>query len=380
MLNATSFIFSPITSFFKGAWNAILHPVQSLKKIIGGSSWLVGLLKFGLKNPANAFMLGAFSAMAYNMVKKFVYPLVDHYVTIPALKITNMVMQWLNPEKPGTIANIIMGLIDVIRHPVQFIKDLVKPVDGIDPSKSLISTIFVNFARKVGVDFPAWAAKLMIENADVILETIMDLHSNQFMMGFVGSTKMSGLLKPMMYASIVAGNALGKIYKADDKGTLSLSDKIKEDLGVSKKRVQNELVNRFLESNRSGEEAQFAKDNINALVRELNEIEELNDISDKGYEYDGDVLPPQFKEMFIKSKAGMFGEKLLSSLIEQIAQTTFKDSYENLPKHHQITVLKKLLELRQKKASQIYDLYKSNDIAKNLMANEILRKPVTLQL
>ena len=245
MLNATSFIFSPITSFFKGAWNAILHPVQSLKKIIGGSSWLVGLLKFGLKNPANAFMLGAFSAMAYNMVKKFVYPLVDHYVTIPALKITNMVMQWLNPEKPGTIANIIMGLIDVIRHPVQFIKDLVKPVDGIDPSKSLISTIFVNFARKVGVDFPAWAAKLMIENADVILETIMDLHSNQFMMGFVGSTKMSGLLKPMMYASIVAGNALGKIYKADDKGTLSLSDKIKEDLGVSKKRVQNELVNRL---------------------------------------------------------------------------------------------------------------------------------------
>lgn len=266
----------PFKWFVSTTWNAVMHPIDTLKKVINGE-WLVGLLKRGFDNPANAFMFGALAAMVYNFVERYVFPVVDHYVIIPALRVVRNVMRWLDPDSPGTVAHAIMGFVDLVKHPIEFLRDLVKPVDGV--GNSLVLKVFMNLAKKVGVDFPLSFAKLLFKNADVMLKTMVDLKTSPFLSGFAGSARMSWLLKPMMFAAMAAGNALGKIYKTDgdQDGRLSFSERITKALGISKAKVTNAVVGKFMKAGMSAKELEAARGNIDALDGELNALLALDE-------------------------------------------------------------------------------------------------------
>lgn len=342
-----------------------MHPIDTLKKVLSGD-WLVELLKTGFNNPANAFTFGALAAMVYNFVEKYVFPVVDHYVVVPALRVIRNVMRWLDPNTPGTIAHAIMGLIDLVKHPIEFLRDLVKPFDGV--GNSLILRIFMNFAKKVGVDFPLAFAKLLANNADTILKTIIDLHQSPFLTSFAGSSRMSWLLTPMLYASMVAGNALGKIYKTDGKedGRLSFSERITRALGVSKTKVANAVVGRFMKAGMSAKELETARGNINALAGELDLLLGLDDTIQALSRQDLDAITGDVKAQFTKSN--VFGRGLLEDILDQISKEMYGGKFDLLGKERQLVVLRTMLELRQKKVDALYELYRSNDIEKNRVA------------
>ena len=131
-----------------------------------------------------------------------------------------------------------------------------------------------------GIDFPLWAAKLLFNNTDILFKTYMNIHANPMLGGFMGSTKMSFILKPLWIAAIASGNALGKIYKRedDDKGTLSFSDKILNDMNESAGKVANEVKGRLLEGHATQQEIDTSQKYVDAISREFQELDELNSL------------------------------------------------------------------------------------------------------
>ena len=104
---ALGLVFSPIGKFLKTIWNGIMHPIDTLGKAVN-NRFVKGIFKFGLSSPGGAFMLGAMCGLIYKFFKRFIFPLVDKYITVPFLGLVDSVMDWLDPDHPGTVANIIM--------------------------------------------------------------------------------------------------------------------------------------------------------------------------------------------------------------------------------------------------------------------------------
>lgn len=384
-LNVVRFVFKPITSFFKSSFNAIIHPINTLKKLTK-NDWLVRLLQLGFKNPKNVFMLGAFTAMIVSASERYIIPVIDHYVVIPAMEITKTFIEWLNPDKPGTIANIMVGLVEAVNYPIEILKSFFKPIEGSKNGGTMLLRLFLNTAKFVGVnDFPVrWAEKL-IENSDVILNTISDIDDSPGLMGFAKSSKFSWILKPMFIGAMAAGNAMGKIYKKDENNRLTLKDQLKNDMDTSSKKiiqgVTSRIVSMSLSDEEKNKEIKDAKDNIEGLENELYEEEKLRRMLEDAESYDRWQLPIEFVDQFVNTKPDDFYKsKMLRNVLEQVSQTLFEDDFYNLDKDRQIVVLQKLLELRHKKAQSLFNLYKSNDINKNMHANDILREPVQLRV
>ena len=141
------------------------------------------------------------------------------------MEMTKTFIEWLNPDKPGTIANIMVGLVEAVKHPIEILKSFFGPIEGVKNGGTMLLRLFLNTAKFVGVnDFPVRWAEWLFENGDVILNTIADINNSPGLMGFAKSAKFSWLLKPMFIGAMAAGNAMGKIYKKDENNRLSLND------------------------------------------------------------------------------------------------------------------------------------------------------------
>lgn len=76
----------------------------------------------------------------------------------------------------------------------------------------------------------------------------------------------------------------------------------------------------------------------------------------------------------------MFGRELLENVLDQISKEMYGGKFDLLGKEQQLVVLRAMLELRRKKADALYELYKSDDVEKNRVAQEILKVPVELSV
>lgn len=363
---------SPMSKFLKGAWKTIRHPLDTLG-LLFKSGVLGKVLEIGLTNGrGGGFAIGAIAAIACNFVERFVFPLVNRYVVSPALWVANGVMKAIDPDEPGSIGSKLKSVMDVLGPFFKVVKQFFVPQQDGD---SLPLTLFLNLARYVGVGFPRKCAEYLVNNADVILKTYVN--RPMFLRGFASSVPLGNMLLTVMYA---AGNAIAKIWNVDDEHRLTLSDQIEKDTSESARKISERVIDRLVgDGSVSGRKnVEAIRDRIYKLEDELYEEQELTRKLKSARGSEVETLPADFVSHFTKSQAGVYAEKNLKDVLEDMSRQTFGSDFWSLGVSEQLDGLEQLLNQRHAKTQDLYDRLKSDTDANVKSAVEEIRKPIQL--
>jgi hypothetical protein len=167
VVKSLSFVLSPVTKLLSPIFNAIRHPIKSLCKFLSGDGFLAKFFLGAFKNPANAFMFGAFAGAVTVFMSKIILPVVHEYITLPLLKCINFTLELFNPKKEGNIIGYIKTVFNIIRPIFSFLWDILK--GGATSSGDLITTILVNLGERVGVKLDKGLLFFMLNTAGRVL-------------------------------------------------------------------------------------------------------------------------------------------------------------------------------------------------------------------
>lgn len=81
-------ILSPIGNVVKGTLNAIIHPIQTIKKV--AHAGIFGILKTMFKSPSYAYTFGFILGLLYY---KVIEPPFKRYILLPLVKLENFLLK-----------------------------------------------------------------------------------------------------------------------------------------------------------------------------------------------------------------------------------------------------------------------------------------------